>query len=228
MRRLCKLAGILLLLPVGSLLAYIAIAYALLLFPLNATAPGAAAAVQAYVITNDVHTDLVFPLRSSTVDWEQYFPKKDFAAVPADAAYIAIGWGDRDFYLNTPEWKDLTFARAVGALAGRHATVLHVSYLRRADLQQHAYRLALNAENYRTLVDYVLASAEMTDRQLRPVPNSHQDTQDAFYEARGKYSLFNTCNSWVGDGLRRAGVKVSRWTPFDTLVVWHLARYKPD
>jgi hypothetical protein len=31
---------------------------------------------------------------------------------------------------------------------------------------------------------------------------------DAFFEADGSYHLLNTCNSWVGRGLRKAGIKV--------------------
>jgi hypothetical protein len=35
-------------------------------------------------------------------------------------------------------------------------------------------------------------------------------------------NLFETCNTWIGRGLRQAGVTVSRWTPFDFTVTWHL------
>ncbi|MES2068835.1 MAG: TIGR02117 family protein [Pseudomonadota bacterium] len=226
MRRLVKLAGLLLLLPVASLLAYIAIAYVLVLFPLNSRPSGTATTVEAYVLTNGVHTDLVFPLKTATIDWERYFPKKHFIAVPATAAYIAIGWGDRDFYLYTPEWKDLTVARAVGAITGQHASVLHVTYLSEEDLRRHAYRLSLGEENYRALISYVLASAATIDQQLLPVANAHYSPQDAFYEAHGTYSLFNTCNTWAGTGLQRAGARVGWWTPFDTLVTWHLPQYQ--
>lgn len=222
------MTGLALLLPAGLLLAYLAAAYLLVLFPLDASPLDQASSAEAYVLTNGVHTDLVFPLKSATIDWERYFPRKDFVAIPADAAYIAIGWGDREFYLNTPEWKDLTVARALGALSGRHATLLHVTYLSKTDLRQYAYKLVLSEKNYRALADYALASAVISQQQAVPVPDRHYGPQDAFYEARGRYSLFNTCNSWVGTGLQRAHVKVSRWTPFDTLVTWYLIREKPN
>lgn len=231
MRRLFKLAGLLLLLPVASLLAYIAIAYVQVLFPLNSRPSDAvttATSVEAYVVTNGVHTDLVFPLKTATIDWERYFPKKHFIAVPTTAAYIAIGWGDREFYLYTPEWKDLTVATALGAMTGQHASVLHVTYLSEEDLRQHAYRLPLSEENYQALISYVLASAAMLDQGLVPVANAHYSPQDAFYEARGTYSLFNTCNSWTGTGLQRAGARVGWWTPFDALVTWYLPRYQTE
>ncbi len=211
------------LLPTGILLAYIAAAFLLVLFPANSGPSPASASIEAYVLTNGVHTDLAFPVKNKTMDWERYFPKTQFAAVPADAGYIAIGWGDRDFYLNTPEWKDLSIASAAGALTGRHASLLHVTYASKADLM-HAYKLMLTEEAYRVLAGYVLASAKTLDRHFIQVPHSGYSWQDSFYEATGSYSMFNTCNTWVGKGLQRAGVKVSRWTPFDTLVVWYLPR----
>lgn len=30
---------------------------------------------------------------------------------------------------------------------------------------------------------------------------------DAFYDAKGKYSFFETCNTWANDGLKEAGQK---------------------
>ena len=37
---------------------------------------------------------------------------------------------------------------------------------------------------------------------------------DAFYRSAGKASVVHTCNSWVADWLRLAGVKTSLWPPF--------------
>ena len=179
-------------------------------------------AVEAWVLSNGVHTDYVLPVRSILVDWQKLFPLSDFRAPPPDAEFIAIGWGDREFYLHTPTWADLTVARALGALAGRNRALLHVSYLRRAQLGAGAYRLPLSLVQYARLVDYVRTA--LPEGQATPVAGAHYDRQDAFYEANGGYHLFETCNTWTGRGLRRAGVKVSRWTPFDFTVTWHLGR----
>jgi hypothetical protein len=34
----------------------------------------------AWVPSNGVHTDLMFPIRSATIDWRQLFPLADFGA----------------------------------------------------------------------------------------------------------------------------------------------------
>jgi uncharacterized protein (TIGR02117 family) len=208
-------------------LAYVAVAFALLLAPVGPQQiKSALPQVQAYVLSNGVHTDLVLPLQADGVDWSAVFPRSDFRAVPPRATHIAIGWGDRNFYLYTPEWKDLTASVAVRALLGRDSAVLHVSYLQAADLAG-AYSLPLSSMQYRALQRYVLASLKTAGR-AEPVAGMHYDDNDAFYEARGRYSLFMTCNTWTGESLRQAGVKVSRWTPFDTLVTWYLTPASPD
>jgi uncharacterized protein (TIGR02117 family) len=213
------------LLLAGLAMAYFAIAFGLLLFPVNSDNPPAAGPVLAYVYSNGVHTDLVLPVHSQGVDWSQVFPAKHFSEMPRDAAYVAIGWGDREFYLNTPQWKDLTVGRALQALSGSGHSLLHVSYLLQADVQSAVHALPLSADQYASLVKYVDAAlVRNNEGQGLNVPGQHYGPHDAFYEARGSYNLFTTCNTWIGRGLRQAGVKVSAWTPLASQVLWHLPR----
>jgi uncharacterized protein (TIGR02117 family) len=162
---------------------------------------------------------------AKAIDWLQVFPLKDFRAPPPDAEFVAIGWGDREFYLNTPTWGDLTASRAFGALSGGNRALVHVSYLRREQLARGAYALPLSQAQYAQLVGYVRAA--LPQGQATPIAGAHYDNQDAFYEANGGYNLFETCNTWTGRGLRQAGVEVGRWTPFDFTVTWHLRAATP-
>lgn len=212
----------------GLLLAialYVAVACALVFLPANAKPPAEPATVEAWVLSNGVHTDLVFPVRSATVDWRQLFPLSDFKAPPPDAEFVAIGWGDREFYLHTPTWGDLTAARAFGALSGGNRSLLHVTYLQRAQLRRGAYKLPLSQAQYAQLVAHVRAT--LPSGRATPIAGAHYASDDAFYEAQGSYHLFETCNTWTGRGLRQAGVTVSRWTPFDFNVTWHLQPVMP-
>lgn len=201
---------------------YAVIAWALVFVPPRAAPAGSAAPVEAYVVSNGVHTDLVLPLRSGGTDWTQLFPKASFPSFPADAEFVAIGWGDRDFYLHTPRWRDLTLARAIGALSGRGQSLLHVTWLRRQDLGVRTWRLPLDARQAAALAAHVRQTlAPDAEGRAVPVPG-HYGRTDAFFEARGAYDLFTTCNTWTGDALRRASVPVSPWTPFAGNVTWHL------
>lgn len=227
--RLRTLLILLLVLPLVALLLYLAVACALMFWPATRNDGDAkgAAGVEAWVLSNGIHTDLVFPLRGPGIDWTQHFAPSDLRqrAAPPNAQFIAIGWGDHDIYLHTPHWADLTAGRALRAALGRNGALLHVTYLRRADLGGRAYRLALSAAQYQALQAHVLAS--MPQGRAVPVPGAHYADNDAFYAALGSPNIFRTCNSWTGEGLRRAGVTASRWTPFDFNVTWHLESGRP-
>ncbi len=219
-RRIRRITLIVLVLPLLLAALYGLTAVLLMAWPANTDAMREPATVEAYVLGNGVHTDLVLPIRSAAIDWSQRFRPEQFRAPPPDAEFVAIGWGDREFYLHTPTWADLTARRALGALAGGNRALLHVSYLRRADFGTHAWRLPLSAARHARLVAYVRTA--LPDDQAVPIAGAHYGENDAFYEANGSYDLFETCNTWTGRGLREAGVPMGRWTPFDFTVVRHL------
>lgn len=217
------LLAVVLALP-ATLLAYGAVAWAMAFWPGDA-APPTGPRIEAYVISNGVHTDLVLPVRTPRLDWRTVFDPAAFPTAPADAAFVAIGWGDREFYLNTPEWRDLTVGRALGALSGRGRTLLHVTWLRRGELGPRAWHVPVDGAGHDRLVDHVLATLPGTPPAVA-VPG-HYTRADAFFEARGAYDALTTCNTWTGRALREAGVPVSAWTPFAGNVVRQLAPVTP-
>ena len=219
-RRILRAAVAVLLAPLIGFALYLGVASALMLWPTAAPREPHPPTVEAYVMSNGVHTDYVFPLQSPNLDWSQTFLLSHARAAPPDAEFIAIGWGDREFYLNTPTWADLTAARAFGALRGGNRALLHITWLRRADLRGSVRRLPLTAPQYAALASHV--RAVLPNGQAVPIAGAHYDRNDAFYEAEGSYNLFETCNTWTGRGLREAGVPMGRWTPFDFTVLRHL------
>ena len=61
---------------------------------------------------------------------------------------------------------------------------------------------------YDALVRHILATLAM-DAEGRPrrIAGSGYHGNDGFYEARGRYSPFVTCNEWVRRGLAEAGIR---------------------
>ncbi len=225
---------VLIIIPAGLvllILLYVGIAFGLLAFPVNHQIEDHLDArttrnlqIEAYVASNGVHTDFIFPVQSTQIDWKNIFPLRNLANPNSPADFIAIGWGDREFYLNTPQWKDLTASRAFHALLGLDPSLIHVEYMSRAQMtgMVQRYRLTLSSAQYTTLVNYVLGSTTLLQGAAQPVVGFYYDVDDAFFEAQGHYSVFNTCNTWIGSGLRQAGIPISRWTPFDKTVYWFL------
>jgi uncharacterized protein (TIGR02117 family) len=217
------LTGLIVVTPPILVALYLGVSLALVLFPAGGISePAQAERIRIYVVSNGIHSELVLPRRTTTIDWTRYFPLDAFAAPPPEPAYVALGWGERAFYLDTPRWSDVTLASALRALVGRNRSVLHVTYADSLAWFPEVYAISLAEPQYARLTSYVLETLRMRAGSGARVPGRSYGDADAFFEANGTYNLFRTCNTWVGRGLRRAGVRVSRWTPFEWNVYWHL------
>ncbi|WP_244958451.1 DUF2459 domain-containing protein [Neisseria bacilliformis] len=129
--------------------------------------------------------------------------------------YIALGWGERDFYLNTPRWRDLTAATAARALSGANETLIHADYLAAPPAEgEYAVRFTVSREQYRRLAENLARHFKRRGGKTLPLADAHYTADDAFYEAEGRYHLFNTCNSWLNRRLTESGLRGVVWTPF--------------
>lgn len=87
---------------------------------------------------------------------------------------------------------------------------------------QHCVRIDISRDQYRRLIQYIDKTFD-TDSTGLPhlIPtNAVYSGADAFYEAKGSYNLFKTCNTWTNKGLKVAGQKASLWAPFDWCIFY--------
>lgn len=161
--------------------------------------------VRIYVADNGVHTDLVLP----ATDFADLL-EPDALGDPAAASlsHVMLGWGNRDFYLNTPTWADVNPLTVLAAMAGRGETVVHVHHVEEPRAGPDVRALVLRPDEYARLVAYLRGSFAGGAAVRGYGPG------DAFYPATGGYSAVRTCNEWTGRGLRAAGVRMGVWTPF--------------
>lgn len=166
-----------------------------------------------YVETNGHHTGIVVPVAAGGIDLSLTLRPTDLGDSRLAGNWLAIGWGDRDFYLNTPTWTDLRPGTMVSALLGSGQTLIHVDHLDQPypDPDQRAVRIS-RAE-YRRLIIAIMASLRRGEDGY-PVAIPGYGDRDLFYEATGDYSLFHTCNGWTAEMLKAAGIKAPLWTPF--------------
>lgn len=174
------------------------------------------AGVRVLVESNGVHTGLVLPKVAAGVDLRELLPGGDLAD-PRYAAFdhVAIGWGERAFYLETATWADVRPLTILRAATGSDRTVLHVEHVRMPAPSEDTRAVVLRPEEYHRLVAFVRAS-------FAPAPRWHRTgygANDAFYAATGRYDAVRTCNAWTGDALAAAGVRVGAWTPFPPTVL---------
>jgi len=181
--------------------------------------------VTIYVESNGVHVGLILPKRAAGVDWRGAFPAGDLAD-PRYAGFdhVAVGWGERAFFLETPTWASVRPRTILAAAIGSDRTLLHVEHVpapTRTDADTRA--IVLRPDEYRRLAAAVAATLAGGGPPVRGYAR-----YDAFYPARGHYSAIRTCNAWTGATLRAAGVRVGAWTPFPVTVLgWFPAGDQP-
>ena len=173
-----------------------------------------------YLADNGIHTDIIMPADAQGLDWSRFL-----AADSAGAEWIAFGAGEQHVYLDTPTWWDITPRTIASALIGG-PRVMHVEYVGTPAYAARAIRL--RPEEYRRLWASIRAECAL-DGQGRPQRLTHPGYGccDAFYRGIGKASAVRTCNSWVADRLRLAGVKASVWPPFDEGLTWRYRKVRP-
>lgn len=200
----------------GLILLYALLAVTLPRITVNSSHRSPKEGVRVFIESNGVHADFIVPVRTSAINWTQHLPVEWFEAVDRSYGYLAFGWGDKGFYLDTPTWSDLEFGTAFKAVFFLGSAAMHVAYVRFEPVPNDRCRLlVLSEDQYRDLTDYLLDSFARDEAgQLLRIDHPGYTPQDRFFDARGRYSLVNTCNEWTGAGLRRIGVRTGLWTPF--------------
>ena len=166
-------------------------------------------AVEIMVGTNGVHTELVLPLVTPAKDWRADFPVTDVPASGEPYTHVAVSWGEREVFLNTPTWAELRPVTAVRAMIGGDA-LLHVSHYVRPAPGPDNRPLMLTRAQYARLVKEVERAVAPAARRAR---HRGYFDNDVFYDAPGRYHWRRTCNQWTSDTLAEAGVKTGWWTP---------------
>lgn len=210
-----------------ALLGYLII-IVLGLIPVNNDFEQANDGVSIYVFSGPVHSDVILPTVTDAIDWRDHFPPDDFRSPVVRAAHVAIGWGDRGFFLETPRWKDLKVSTAAKAMFLPSKTVMHVQFYAQPKETNECKKVVISNEAYERLVAHILTSFaqndsnESADNKILIDPSYAYGRTDAFYEAKGSYHLFNTCNCWVAGTLKAGGVRTPWFSPLPRTVLLYL------
>ena len=194
------------------------------LVPVNAAWREPDRGITVYLADNGVHADLILPAVEEGLDWRPLLPPTDFAAIPADAGWVAFGAGERRVYLDTPTWADITPRTVWAGLTGGER-VMHVEWT--SDPGYAAREIRVTPEQYRRLWTAIRAGFRL-DQGGRPMRIDHPGygPRDAFYLGIGRASALSTCNNWVAGRLRLAGVETSLWSPFAQGLLWRYEKAK--
>jgi uncharacterized protein (TIGR02117 family) len=205
-------------------MSYLLAAMLLGLIPANVAFHQPARGVTIFVRTNGVHTWIVMPKVSEQMDWRPY-ARSEHLRDPqwGNADHVAIGYGNREFYLNTPSWGDLSVRTAAAAMFGSGPSLLHVEHVHRPGPEDWQRPIRITPPQYARLAGFIQRRFRL-DPVGRPIPvlGRGYAANDMFYEANGGYSAVLTCNEWTGRALRQAGIRTGLWTPFSQSIMWRL------
>lgn len=180
--------------------------------PINGTHTSCNKTDAIYLTSNGIHLDIILEAE----DIPQLFQEK--LAITGQSNYLAVGWGEKAFYLNVREWKDLTLEAACTASLGLNESLLHlVSY---RSVQNDWVKVALCEHQLEGLKAYIGKSLYLNEK-ANVASYTGYGKNDVFYKAYGNYSCINTCNTWANTAFKEVGMKASLWTPFDFGLLHH-------
>jgi uncharacterized protein (TIGR02117 family) len=205
-----------------SLFAYLLIVTLLSFVSVNEDVTVNQEEIPIYILTNGVHTDIVLPIKNEHHDWSTQLKFEHTKSKDTTYQYVALGWGDKGFYLETPTWADLNASTAIKAASGLSSSAMHVTFYKHLKENQSCKKLQISLENYKKLIAFINESFQTkSGKFLKIETNAVYGKHDVFYEANGSYSLFYTCNSWANQALKAANQKAALWTISDSGIFRH-------
>ena len=187
---------------------YVVISLVVTYIPASPKSHDCATDKRIYLSTNGVHLEIIIGLKNLNDKIREglYYDETD--------QYLSFGWGDREFYLNTPTWNDVTFGTAFQAVFLKGESLMHIGRHNREDANWVAIDIC--EVQLEELSAYINSTFKSTgdSAKIRLHGKGYWDNDD-FYEARGSFSCFKSCNTWANTGLKKIGLRTAVWTPFD-------------
>jgi uncharacterized protein (TIGR02117 family) len=177
--------------------------------------------MEIFIASNGVHTDLIFPVRTAHIAWDTLFKPETFKRVDSSYQYVALGWGDKGFYIETPTWADLKASTAFKACFFLSSSAMHVCYHKNVKPSSHIKSIKITSAQYQKLINFYQSTLLRKDQSIQLIKDKGYTPYDNFYEAKGTYSFLKTCNVFTNDALKYAKVKAPYWSPFEGGLMKH-------
>ncbi|HCS50785.1 TIGR02117 family protein [Rubinisphaera sp.] len=192
------------------------------LLPANSDFEESSEGIEIFITSNGVHADVVMPIKTHIIDWRDTMVASSFPQNTDWATHVAVGWGDKGFYVETPTWADLKVSTAFRALFTPSPCCLHVVMQNQPQVGENVRAVRISEAQYQKMVETIQACFLQEKESHVHISGSSYGRYDTFFEAHGNYHCLNTCNSWVGWVMRESGIKTPRLTPLPKSVFLYL------
>jgi len=167
-----------------------------------------------YLASNGIHLDIIIPKQAVPKSIQQEILVSELTN------FISLGFGDKDFYLQTPTWNDLKLNIALKALFLNSKTAIHLS--KHSAKSENWIKIEICELQLKSLLSFLENSFKKDLKgRIIEIKNAGYTKNDKFYEGKGTFNCIQTCNNWVNKGLKAAQIKTSLWSPLDFGVLYH-------
>jgi len=155
-----------------------------------------------YLLGQGWHSGLIIPRAAGRPElWPE---RADFP----DAAFVEIGWGQREFY----QAQDPGVLLALEAALWPSSSVVFLAGFRYPPAEvfpcSDLIELVIAPTNLERLLRYVHESFDRSGGGAVSPLAPGASNGGLFYPALGRFHLFNTCNTWTAGALRAAGYPI--------------------
>jgi len=171
--------------------------------------------VTVYITSNGIHTDIVMPIYTKQLNWAHELELPDSLLHDSIRTHLAVGWGDKGFFLETKSWADVKISVVFKAAFHLGNSAMHVVHVPKPDKNQlQTIELKMTPSQYFRLTEFVKASFSKDGNHYRMITEHPYGMYNYFYEADRSYGLTYTCNSWTNSALKVCGQRACVWTAF--------------
>jgi uncharacterized protein (TIGR02117 family) len=156
-----------------------------------------------YFIKQRWHTAVVF--HTEDVD-STILPEIKFFS---GSELIDIGWGDEAFYQHPDfEWDLAYHALFYATPSTLRIEGIFISKEKYFDISEIVVEIKISNEQLRIILKYISDTIRRDDEGEAEILSTQYLDRVYFLKAKGEYHLFNTCNTWLAEGLNKAGIEI--------------------
>lgn len=165
------------------------------------------------------HSNIIVPAQNEFFDWRQYLNLSDIDSW--HYKYLSFGWGDRDFYMQSPTQLKQILTLGFQAFFFSHASVIRVQLYQTLPRNMEIKCVEISKSNYLNLVQFIKNSFRLNNYGVIKLGYSNNINVN-FYAAKGRYSILRNSNNWTAKGLRTANVNTPMWATLSDAIMFHL------
>jgi uncharacterized protein (TIGR02117 family) len=156
-----------------------------------------------YLIKQRWHTAIVFHIEdvdTTILPEVKYFP---------GAELIDIGWGDEAFYQHPGFDWDLAYQAIMFPTPSTlRIEGIFISMIEYFNISEIVVELKINSEQLTILLNYIAETVWRDVEGKNNILSTQYLNRVYFFKSNGEYHLFNTCNTWLAKGFKKAGFEI--------------------